>query len=67
MSSGNISISNVRLRPYSSLIVSLSLIALQSFEEWNPELANAARDIYADINKLELYVRLPSYCLMFSH
>ena len=41
----------------------MSLIALRSFEEWNPELANAARDIYADINKLELYVRL-SYCLM---
>ena len=53
----------MRLRPHSCLLVSMSLIALRSFEEWNPELANAARDIYADINKLELYVRL-SYCLM---
>ena len=49
----------------SSLLVPTSLLkALQSFEEWNPELASTAHDIYDDINQLELYVRLSGYCLM---
>ncbi|KAF8708899.1 hypothetical protein AX14_013538 [Amanita brunnescens Koide BX004] len=33
----------------------LGLKPLQSFEEWNPELANTAGDLYDDINNLELY------------
>ena len=50
---------------HSSLLIPTSLLkALQSFEEWNPELATTARDIYNDINQLELYVRLPGYRLM---
>ncbi|KAF8724506.1 hypothetical protein AX14_008737 [Amanita brunnescens Koide BX004] len=33
----------------------LGLEPLHSFEDWNPELANTAHEIYSDINKLELY------------
>ena len=34
-----------------------SLSEFKSFEDWNayPEIANAARELYGDINKLELY------------
>ena len=31
---------------------------LMSFQEWNRELAHTASDMYHDINKFELYVRL---------
>ena len=32
-------------------------IAFKTFEEWNsfPEIANAARELYGDIDRLELY------------
>ncbi|KAF8710136.1 hypothetical protein AX14_013425 [Amanita brunnescens Koide BX004] len=33
----------------------LGLKPLQSFEEWNPEFANIARNVFVDINELELY------------
>lgn len=34
--------------------------AFESFEEWNPdpEVAEAARCLYGNVGKLELYVRL---------
>jgi hypothetical protein len=32
--------------------------ALQSFEEWNPKLADSASKVYGSIDELELYVRL---------
>ena len=57
MSSGNISVLSVRSRLYyPPPRLNIRSIALQSFEEWNPELANRARDMYGDINNLELYV-----------
>ena len=33
------------------------LLAFKSFEDWNasPEIANAARELYGDIDRLELY------------
>ena len=37
--------------------LNVPFIALQSFEEWNPKLANIARDVFDDINMLELYVK----------
>ena len=37
--------------------LNVPFIALQSFEEWNPKLANIARDLFNDINMLELYVK----------
>ncbi|SRR6266576_154510 len=41
---------------FSSFIV-LSFTGLESFEEWNPDLANTARHLYDNnIDKLELYV-----------
>ena len=43
--------------------LNVPFIALQSFEEWNPELADRAREVYDNIHELELYVRL-SYCLV---
>ena len=43
--------------------LNVPFIALQSFEKWNPELADIAREVYDNIHELELYVRL-SYCLV---
>jgi hypothetical protein len=33
------------------------ILAFKSFEDWNayPEIANAARELYGDIDRLELY------------
>ena len=33
------------------------MLAYKSFEDWNayPEIANAARELYGDIDRLELY------------
>jgi hypothetical protein len=43
---------------FSSFII-LSFTGLESFEEWNPDLANTARHLYdSNIDELELYVRL---------
>ena len=63
MNFGDISVSSVRSRPCSPPHLNVPSIALHSFEEWNPELADAARGIYDDINRLELYVK-SYYCLM---
>ena len=47
-----------------TLASSLSYVwftGLESFEEWNRDLAHTASELYdGDINKLELYVRLTS-------
>ena len=49
--------------PHLSPRLNLPFAALQSFEEWNPELADRAREVYDNIDELELYVIL-SHCLM---
>ncbi|KAF8325513.1 hypothetical protein F5887DRAFT_1085399 [Amanita rubescens] len=40
----------------------LGLEPLKSFEEWNSELAGTARDLYGDVDKLELYPGLICEC-----
>jgi hypothetical protein len=39
------------------LILLFLLLAFKSFEDWNayPEIANAARELYGNIDRLELY------------
>ena len=40
-----------------SFFKTIIILAFKSFEDWNayPEIANAARELYGDIDRLELY------------
>ena len=39
------------------ILLTVIILAFKSFEDWNsyPEIANAARELYGDIDRLELY------------